>query len=159
MNDCIDDSTEYYITGPYSPINAPAPGLHNAVVWNHVYAGGAYMIQFYATYNLSSLFYRFCEVGVWRNWINIGSSTAHIAGPISITLPSIAPCNLCGYAYSDWNSPVTPLSVQIQEINGGQPLFVTNWWVDNNLQLVMQIMNLHPTNGFSGGNVNLNIIY
>lgn len=117
------------------------------------------MIQFYATYNLSSLFYRFCEVGVWRNWINIGSSTAHIAGPISITLPSIAPLVCTQYIYSDWNVNATPLSVQIQEVLGAKPLFVTNWWLDSSLRLVLQIMNLHPTDAFPGGNVNMNIIY
>lgn len=85
LNDCLDENTKYYITGQYRPINSPVSGAHNAVVWNKVYAGGVYRVQFYASYNLNCIWYRTAELSTWNAW---RSTVPNITG-VSVTADGV----------------------------------------------------------------------
>ena len=71
LNDCTDENVLYYIKGANMPINAPRPGTlnptYNASIWCRNY--GAYKVQFYASYNQKTVFYRFCETTTWTPWV------------------------------------------------------------------------------------------
>ena len=66
LNDCTVEGITYYIEGANVPVNAPEDNAYNAIIW--IVKGNNYFVQYYASSNKDTVYYRFNTGSSWRSW-------------------------------------------------------------------------------------------
>ena len=133
VDDCTDEHTTYYITGPIKPVNAPpqSSASYNKIYWNRKF--GNNIFQFCGSRNGSAMFMRCKWGGSWDGWASISgpivttytSESAYDPGDqiISYTKPTEAANYSYGVFLAAWGS-LAWTSVQprvIHSTNGAYP--------------------------------------
>lgn len=74
VNDCTDEYTTYYITGPNKPINAPTNSSYNQIYWVRHFSENTAICQFCACRNSAELYMRFKWGGTWDSWVKFATA-------------------------------------------------------------------------------------